>query len=111
MARLSPSRNRNLSRYAAADARRAEGGEQFFETQLPPDVPRRPEDVIITTESGQRLDRLASEYYGDPTLWWVIAAANELGRGDWTVPAGIQLRIPQNLSQVSNEITQINRER
>lgn len=111
MSRLSPSRNRNLSRYSAADARRSSDGNQFFETQLPPDIPRRPEDTIITTESGQRLDRLASEYYGDPTLWWVIASANELGRGDWTVPAGIQLRIPQNLAQVSNEITEINRER
>lgn len=111
MANLSPGRNRNLSRYAAADARRNVSGEQFFETQLPPDIPRRPEDIIITTESGQRLDRLASEFYDDPTLWWVIASANEIGRGDWTVPAGIQLRIPQNLSKVSNEITSINRER
>lgn len=84
---------------------------QVYETQLVPNVSRQPEDTIITTESGQRLDRLASEYYGDPTLWWVIASANELGRGDWTVPAGIQLRIPQNLSNVSNEIDSINRSR
>jgi len=84
---------------------------QVYETQLVPNVPRQPEDTIITTESGQRLDRLASEYYGDPTLWWVIASANELGRGDWTVPAGIQLRSPQNLSNVSNEIDSINRSR
>jgi hypothetical protein len=111
MSQRPPRRNRNLSREQAASARRDRDGNRFFESQLLPDIPRRPEDTIITTESGQRLDRLASEYYRDPTLWWVIAAANNLGRGDWTVPAGIQLRIPQNLAEVSTEIDRINRAR
>jgi nucleoid-associated protein YgaU len=110
MSQRPPRKNRNLSRYQAASLKSEDVG-QVYETQLVPNVSRQPEDTIITTESGQRLDRLASEYYGDPTLWWVIASANELGRGDWTVPAGIQLRIPQNLSNVSNEIDSINRVR
>lgn len=110
MSERPPRKNRNLSRYQAASLKSEDVG-QVYETQLVPDVSRRSEDTIITTESGQRLDRLASQYYGDPTLWWVIASANKLGRGDWTVPAGIQLRIPQNLSNVSNEIDSINRSR
>lgn len=99
-----------IDRYSRT-SKRKESGTRFLETQILPDVPRRPEDIIITTESGQRLDRLAFKYYDDSKLWWVIASANELGRGDWTVPAGIQLRIPQNLSAVINEIDDINDQR
>lgn len=99
-----------IERYSQADIRE-EDGVRFSETQILPDIPRHPEDIVITTESGQRLDRLAFRFYDDAKLWWVIAAANELGRGDWTVPAGVQLRIPQNLSKVLNDISKINRER
>ena len=97
-----------IERYEQANVRRTEMGSDFYETQLLPDIERRPEDIIITTETGQRLDRLAFEYYDDAKLWWVIAAANNLGRGDWTVPPNIQLRIPQNLSEVSRETARIN---
>jgi hypothetical protein len=100
-----------MERYRQANIRTSEDDKDFYETQLLPDVERSPEDTIITTESGQRLDRLAFRFYNDAKLWWVIAAANNLGRGDWSVPEGIQLRIPQNLSQVSREITSINNER
>jgi nucleoid-associated protein YgaU len=100
-----------MERYRQANIRTGEDDKDFYETQLLPDVERSPEDTIITTESGQRLDRLAFRFYDDAKLWWVIAAANNLGRGDWSVPEGIQLRIPQNLSQVSRKITSINNER
>lgn len=95
-------------RYQDTPIRRTDEGSDFYQTQLLPDVDRRPEDVIITTETGQRLDRLAFRFYDDAKLWWVIAAANNLGRGDWTVPAGIQLRIPQNLSEVIRETRRVN---
>lgn len=97
-----------MERYEQASIRENNENESFYETQLLPDVPRRPEDIIIETEAGQRLDRLAFRYYDDAKLWWVIAAANNLGRGDWTVPPDTRLRIPQNLSEVSSEIERIN---
>lgn len=96
------------SRYQNTSIREQKRGSNFYETQIPADIDRRPEDIIITTESGQRLDRLAFRFYDDAKLWWVIAAANNLGRGDWVVPAGIQIRIPQNISQISRERNRIN---
>lgn len=96
------------SRYQNTPIREQEKGSNFYETQIPADIDRRPEDIIITTESGQRLDRLAFRFYDDAKLWWVIAAANNLGRGDWVVPSGIQIRIPQNISQISRERNRIN---
>lgn len=100
-----------IRRYDQAQTRENDENKSFYETRLLPDVERQPEDLIITVDSGQRLDRLAFEYYDDAKLWWVIASANELGRGDWTVPAGTQIRIPQNLSAVTTETRQINNRR
>lgn len=51
---------------------------------------------------GQRLDSIAGEVYADGKLWWVIAAASDIGWGLQAPPETI-LRIP-NLSDVSNII-------
>lgn len=42
---------------------------------------------------GERLDQLAARYYGDPSLWRVIAAANNIADPS-AIPAGTLLRIP-----------------
>lgn len=42
---------------------------------------------------GERLDILAGTEYGDGTLWWVIAAASNIGFAA-QVPPGTILRIP-----------------
>lgn len=97
-----------IERYQEAGERENENSKSFYESQLLPDIDRRPEDVIITIDNPDRLDRIAFRFYDDAKLWWVIAAANNLGRGDWTVPAGTRLRIPQNLSEVISETREIN---
>jgi nucleoid-associated protein YgaU len=41
-----------------------------------------------------RLDRLANQYYGDPSQWWQIANANPEWI-DWSnIPVGTVVRIP-----------------
>jgi len=50
------------------------------------------------TES-QRLDVIAAQQYGDPSYWWVIAAASGIGWG-LQCPPGTILRIPTNLAKV-----------
>lgn len=52
------------------------------------------EQTQILSQEGDRLDILAKEYYGDETLWFVIAKSNNLGKGTLDVPAGIILKIP-----------------
>lgn len=48
-------------------------------------------------QEGQRLDVLAQVEYGDGRLWWVIAAASDIG---WAMqaPPGTLIKIP-NLSE------------
>jgi nucleoid-associated protein YgaU len=52
------------------------------------------ETTKILSQEGDRLDLLAKEFYGDETLWFVIAKANNLGKGSLDVPAGIIVKIP-----------------
>ena len=56
-------------------------------------------NVHVTSE-GQRLDGLAGRFYGDGSLWWVLAAASGIGWG-LQVPPGVVLTIPTDLAQIS----------
>jgi nucleoid-associated protein YgaU len=49
-------------------------------------------------QEGDRLDVLAGKFYGDSTLWWIIAAASGIGWG-FQVPPGTRILIP-NFVQV-----------
>jgi nucleoid-associated protein YgaU len=66
-------------------------------------------DTYIQTITIERLDTLADRFYGDSTLWWVIAAANGIGKGTLRVPRGVKLRIPNITSdEVITYVTRIN---
>ena len=57
----------------------------------------------IVTSQGQRLDTIAGREYGDATLWWVIAAASDIG---WSpqVPFGTILRVPTSLTSIAQAL-------
>ena len=57
----------------------------------------------VILSQNQRLDILAGQAYGDGRLWWVIAAASNIG---WAmqVPAGTHINIPTDLSQIQGII-------
>lgn len=53
----------------------------------------------VTIKEGQRLDKIAHDFYGDARLWWIIAAAS--GIGWWLqVPPGTLLKVPTELEQI-----------
>jgi hypothetical protein len=53
-------------------------------------------DVYIQVTSAERLDLLAHKFYNDANLWYIIAAANGLGKGSLMVPINSRLRIPDS---------------
>lgn len=67
-------------------------------------------ETAIRTTSIDRLDRIALDFYQDATLWWVIAAANNLGKGTLIVPVNTRLVIP-SIDTVSQIITKYNANR
>ena len=65
-------------------------------------------DTYIQITSPELLTKLAFKFYGDVSSWWIIAAANGLGKGTLIVPADMILRIPSNTS-IDSIINEINR--
>jgi hypothetical protein len=69
-------------------------GRKAYATSLLIDIPKSYDDRYIFSREGDRLDLLAYEFYQDTRLWFILASANNLGKGSLIVPPGIQLRIP-----------------
>jgi len=68
-------------------------------------------DIYIITIIGDRLDALANEYYGDPSLWWYIASSNGILASSFALEPNIRLRIPPKLRDSSQTIRTFNRNR
>tara|TARA_Y100000034_G_C6867515_1_gene395562 strand:- start:444 stop:722 length:279 start_codon:yes stop_codon:yes gene_type:complete len=55
-------------------------------------IPERNSDLHMISSEGDRCDNLAFRFYGDASLWWYIAKANNLKT--MNIPAGTSIRIP-----------------
>jgi hypothetical protein len=83
-------------------------GKRVYLTTYYPEILPQDDDTIIVTNEADYLDHLAFTFYNDPSLWWIIALANNIGKGRLSVPVGIQLRIPNNISQIINDYNNLN---
>jgi len=97
-----------MSRYSTSNIIKDEDGKQRRATTIFPTIPATTSDTFIITTSSDRLDKLANIFYEDVSLWWVIAAANGLGKGTLFVPENTTIRIPvdrsiqENVEEVNN---------
>jgi len=65
-------------RYENIGTYKGNGGKVIYlPTKYPSLVPSN-NDYYIITRDQDRLDLLAYDFYGDATLWWVVAMANDL---------------------------------
>ena len=76
-----------------------------------PTIPPSIYDVYIITTVGDRLDLLASQFYNDIKLWWVIAIANKgiLRTDSYAVKGGLEIRIPQNIQRIIQNFITLNK--
>ena len=90
------------SRYQNIEIIRNNSGKRYYKNNIYPEIPVDINDIYIITSITDRLDILASDFYGDSTLYWIISTANNLP-GDTLIPdPGTQLRIPTNVQSVIN---------
>jgi len=82
-----------MERYEYAKLDTATGRKAYRTVQMM-EIPKSYDDRYIFSKEGDRLDLLAYEFYGDTQLWFILANANNLGKGTFAVPPGLQLRIP-----------------
>jgi hypothetical protein len=81
----------------------------YMESTIYPKVEPKDSDFYIIASAGDRLDLLANIYYKDPSMWWIIATANNLNDANFFVEAGTQLRIPADTSDILNNLYKINK--
>jgi nucleoid-associated protein YgaU len=84
----------------------------YYKGKFYPNIPLSESDVYVITTVGDRLDNLAYSYYNDPTLWWVIATANNnITKGQLYPTPGTQLRIPTDINNVLQLFEEFNKAR
>ena len=96
------------NRYEHIEILRTELGKRYKKTIRYPKMEKTPDDTYIYSIQNDRLDNLAYKYYEDARLWWILARANNLGKGDMAIPIGTQLRIPSDYIAIYDEYIQLN---
>jgi hypothetical protein len=88
------------SRYENNKSKKLNDGRVVYRSNIYPKIPLRDDDVYVATETGDRLDTLAYQYYEDSSLWWIIASANNIHNAPFGLKDGTILRIPQNYIEI-----------
>ena len=99
-----------MKRYDTTQIIKRWDGKRVYVTTQYPIIEPQDSDAIIISNDGDFLDSLAYTYYGDPTLWFIIALANNIGKGRMSVPPGLQLRIPTNIDSILVQFNNLNQQ-
>jgi len=97
-----------MKRYSTTRQKLDKSGVIVYGTTYYPQIPIEDTDKFVFSKDGDRLDTLAYRYYGDTTLWWVIAKANGI-KGKVAAPVDELLRIPGNITVILENFRKINR--
>jgi nucleoid-associated protein YgaU len=84
-------------------------GKTIYQPAYYPNIEAKEDDTYIIAKSTDRLDLIAYDFYGDSTLWWVIAMVNNLPGDSIYPPDGSYIRIPSDISEILNRFSEENR--
>ena len=94
------------SRYQNNKTKKLDDGRTVYRSKIYPQIPLKDNDIYVASETGDRLDTLAYQYYGDASLWWIIASANNIHNAPFGLKDGTILRITQNFIEINNQFKQ-----
>jgi len=90
------------SRYKNNNKVKLENGKRVYRSKIYPNIPLKDSDVYVVTQTGDRLDSLASQFYSNSSYWWIIATANNIHDASLSVDDGTILRIPIDYNTIVN---------
>lgn len=90
-------------RYRNNEIKKLNDGREVYRTKIYPKIPKSDQDMYIVTQTGDRLDTLAYQYYEDASLWYIIASANNIHDAPFALADGTTLRIPKNYIDIVNK--------
>ena len=73
-----------------------------------PKVEKKDTDYFVEVGTADRLDKLAFQFYGNASYWWIIALANNIGKGTLFIEEGTILRIPRDPLSVESRNNSLN---
>jgi phage tail protein X len=97
-----------MGRYSNIEIQKNNSNKRVRVTTKFPIIEPTVNDTYITSQVGDRLDTLAHKYYGRSSYWWIIALANNIGKGTLSVPTGIQIRIPADSESIIEQYNELN---
>lgn len=100
-----------MGRYETIGTYKTENSKKYYTNAIYPAIPETEEDLYIIPSIADRYDTLALEYYGDSSLWWIIASANKNIKASLFPVPGQQLRIPADSNKAIDTFEKINKSR
>ena len=92
-----------MKRYLKIDNNKTETGKRYIANAIYPRIPETEQDIYVIATAGDRYDILASQFYRDSSLWWIIAASNNIHDAPIAVDDGTILRIPKDYLAIINK--------
>jgi hypothetical protein len=93
-----------MNRYYSNDIKKEKDGREVYKPKIYPNIPLMDTDIYVATETGDRLDTLAHQFYGDSSLGWLIASANNIHNASFGLEDGTVLRIPKDISPILTQL-------
>ena len=91
-------------RYKNSIVKKSKDGVRFYKPTIVPNIPIKDSDIFIFPVYGDRFDTIAQRYYNDSNLWWIIAKANELSRGELSTNPEKKIRIPTEIDDILESV-------
>ena len=79
-------------------------GREVYVPKIYPNIPNDILDTYVATETGDRLDTLGFQFYGNASYWWIIASANNIHDAPIGFTDGTILRIPQDYISIIGQL-------
>jgi nucleoid-associated protein YgaU len=103
-----PSRYQTITTIKSETGITSTSGKDMYAPTYYPNIEAQENDTYIIVGGTDRLDVIAYDFYGDSTLWWTIAMANNLPGDSMFPPPGMYLRVPQNVADLLSQYNQAN---
>ena len=91
-------------RYKNSIVKKSKDGVRYYKPTIVPNSPIKDSDIFIFPVYGYRFDTIAQRYYNDSNLWWIIAKANELSRGELSPNPEKKIRIPTEIDDILESV-------
>ena len=91
-------------RYNNILIKRDKNNKRYYSPSFINNIPIKDSDIFIKVNVGDRFDMLAQRYYGDSNLWWIIAKANEIGKGKLGLDPTKKIRIPTEIDDILDSL-------